>query len=54
MYCAEKGEFDLLLVWKVDRFFRRTLSLLEYVEYLNDYGVLFKSITQEFATDTSS
>lgn len=54
MYCASKNEFDLVLVWKVDRFFRKTLHLLEYVEFLTQYGVLFKSLTQEFETTTSS
>jgi DNA invertase Pin-like site-specific DNA recombinase len=34
MIAAKNKEFDLVLVWKVDRFFRRTLYMLEYVEYL--------------------
>lgn len=51
---ANNWEFDIVLVWKVDRFFRRLLSLLEYVEYLTHYWVLFKSVTQKFETTTSS
>lgn len=50
---AQKGEFDILLVWKIDRLFRSTLHLLEYVNTLFNYHVEFKSITQEFETNTA-
>lgn len=50
---AQKGEFDILLVWKIDRLFRSTLHLLEHVNTLFNYHVEFKSITQEFETNTA-
>jgi DNA invertase Pin-like site-specific DNA recombinase len=37
MKASKNNEFDLILVWKIDRFFRKTLYLLEYVEYLIDF-----------------
>ena len=47
---AQNNEFDILLVWKIDRFFRKTLLLLEWVELLDHYKVGFISITQQFDT----
>jgi DNA invertase Pin-like site-specific DNA recombinase len=31
---ASNKEFDIILVWKIDRFFRKTLFLLQYIEEL--------------------
>jgi len=54
MYCdAKNGDFDVLLVWKIDRFFRKTLYLLEGVEALDNLWVKFKSITQNFDTSNA-
>ena len=47
---AQLKEFDILLVWKIDRFFRKTLYLLEWVELLDELWVWFLSITQPFDT----
>lgn len=48
---AQNWEFDVLLVWKVDRFFRKTLYLLEWIEALDRLWVDFISITQPFHTE---
>src|SRR5438093_8490909 len=40
---AGRREFDVVLVWKLDRFFRRTLYLLEAIERLQKLGVGFIS-----------
>ncbi len=47
---AKNNKFDILLVWKIDRFFRKTLFLLEWVETLDKLGIWFISITQPFDT----
>jgi len=47
---AQKQEFDILLVWKVDRFSRKILHLLEWVEALEAMWVWFISTTQPFDT----
>ncbi len=47
---AQRQEFDIVLVWKVDRFFRKTLYLLEWIETLEKMWVWFRSITQPFDT----
>ena len=50
---AERREFDLLVVWALDRVGRSTLHTLEVVEKLDTLGVHFRSYTQG-AIDTSS
>jgi site-specific DNA recombinase len=47
---ARSKHFDLVLVWRLDRFFRSTRKTLEAVDELNKYGVGLKSITEEFDT----
>ncbi len=47
---AQRKEFDIVLVWKVDRFFRKSLYLLEWIEALENMGIGFTSITQPFDT----
>jgi len=47
---AKNNKFDILLVWKIDRFFRKTLYLLEWVETLDKLWIWFISITQPFDT----
>lgn len=49
---ARNWEFDVLMVWKIDRLYRRNFKLLEVVDLLEKLGISFKSITQDF--DTSS
>ena len=49
---AEKREFDVVLVYRLDRFFRKIILLLSAVEKLTEYNIGFKSTTEPF--DTSS
>ena len=49
-HSAQRWEFDILLVWKIDRFFRKTLYLLEWVDALDKLWIGFISITQNFDT----
>lgn len=50
---AKAKEFDAVLVYKIDRFFRKTLFLLQAIEELKNYGVGFIS-TSESGIDTTS
>lgn len=53
MKSAHRWEIDIVLVYKIDRFFRRILPLIEYVDILADYGVWFSSINQwDFNVDS--
>lgn len=38
-----EGKIDVLLVWKIDRLFRKTSYLLEFIEFLKLYSVNFVS-----------
>jgi len=49
---AQKHKFDVVLVYRLDRFFRNVRLLLESVETLGQYGVGLKSITEPFDTST--
>lgn len=49
---AEKGLFDTVLVWKIDRFGRDTLSGLSSIELLRNYNVEIISITEPFDLNT--
>lgn len=51
---AKNKEFDVVLVYKLDRFFRKLRLLLEAVEILGTYDVGFRSITELFDTTNSS
>lgn len=54
MFCdAKNWDFEVVLVWKIDRLFRKTLYLLEWVEALDNLWVKFKSITQKFDTSNA-
>lgn len=51
LFCdAERGYFKILLVYRIDRFFRSTLKLLNAVDELQKTGVSFRSITEPFDT----
>lgn len=43
---ANKGEFDSVLVWKIDRFFRKNELLHRYIRELSELGIEFISVTQ--------
>ncbi len=47
---AEKKEFDIVLVYKIDRLARKLLITLETIHKLGELGVEFSSITENFDT----
>ena len=49
---AEKGLFDTVLVWKVDRFGRDTLTGLSTIETLRKYNIEILSVTEPFDLNT--
>jgi len=51
---ARNKEFDILLVYRLDRFFRNLRLLLNTLEELKRLGIDFKSITESFDTSTLS
>jgi DNA invertase Pin-like site-specific DNA recombinase len=48
---ARMKRFDVVLVWKLDRFGRSIQQLIENVQALDGYGVRFVSLTQAIDTD---
>ncbi|MBU1164780.1 recombinase family protein [Patescibacteria group bacterium] len=52
MVSAKAKEFDIVLVYKLDRFSRNLKNLLELVTELGDYGIGFQSTTENFETAT--
>ncbi len=51
---AKQKKFNLVLVYKIDRFSRRLKDLLGLVDKLESFGVGFKSATEPFDTTTSA
>ena len=51
---AKNREFDVVLVYRLDRFFRSLKQVLGAVELLSDYKVAFKSATEQFETETTN
>ena len=51
---AKGRKFDLVLVYKIDRFSRNLKDLLNLVDELSSSGVGFKSATEPFDTTTSA
>ena len=47
---AKQGKLQMILVYRVDRFFRKNLSLLGAVDELQKTGVSIRSITEPFDT----
>ena len=47
---ARSGRFKVVLVYRIDRFFRNTRKLLDTVDELGKVGVSFKSVTEPFDT----
>ncbi|MET7420502.1 recombinase family protein [Dactylosporangium sp. NPDC005555] len=53
LHAAQADRFDVLLVYRVDRFTRRLSDLLELLGQLDEAGVAFVSATEPFDTSTS-
>jgi len=51
---ARAKKFDLILVYKLDRFSRRLRDILNILDELDSLGVQFKSATEPYDTTTSS
>jgi len=51
---AKNKRFNLVLVYKLDRFSRRLKDLISIVDELKERGVAFKSATEPFDTTTST
>jgi site-specific DNA recombinase len=49
---AENGEFDEVIVWKINRMARNQLDLLKIVDTLNKNNVTFRSYSENFETET--
>ncbi|MNW39545.1 DNA-invertase hin [compost metagenome] len=49
---AEKGLFDELLVWKMNRLARKNLDLLLILDHLDQHNVSFRSFTEKIETST--
>src|SRR5207249_1353117 len=51
---AKTGRFDLLLVYRVDRFSRSVRGLAQLLDELDKAGVAFRSATEPFDTTTAA
>lgn len=51
---AHKKKFDLILVYKLDRFSRRLRDILNILDELDVLGIEFKSATEPYETTTSA
>jgi len=49
---AKNREFDVVIVYRMDRFFRNLRLLLNTVAELREMGIEFKSVTEPFDTST--
>lgn len=49
---CEAGEFDEVLVWKISRLARKVIDLLSMVEKFEKNGVVFRSFSENFETET--
>ncbi len=50
---AYRGRFDVVLFWDLSRFSREgVLKTLQHLQRLSDYGVKWKSLTQEYLDST--
>jgi len=50
---AERKEFDVVLVYRLDRFGRKILLILDGVQRLSDCGVAFRSVNEPFDTSNA-
>jgi site-specific DNA recombinase len=51
---AQQKEFDIVLVWKMNRFSRKSLDLLGIVEMLQMKNIGFRSYTEQYETESPS
>ncbi len=51
---AHRHRFDVVMVWKLDRFARSALDALQWLEQLNGYGLGLKILTQDIDTTSSA
>lgn len=51
---SQKGLFDVVLVWKINRLARKQLDLLKIINELDKVNVSFRSCTESFETETPS
>lgn len=49
---AEQGQFDIVLVYRLDRFFRNIGHVIGAVEKLKEHKIAFRSATETFETET--
>lgn len=49
-----KNKFDLVVVWKLNRISRKLLDILNIVDLLNKHNIAFRSLTENFETETTS
>jgi putative DNA-invertase from lambdoid prophage Rac len=54
MKAAREHRFDAVLVWKLDRFGRSVLDLVDALHHLASWGVRFIGVSQGIDTDTSN
>jgi site-specific DNA recombinase len=51
MLDAQSGKFDVVVVDKIDRFYRHLSGLLSSLDQLNSYGVSFASVQEQLDAD---
>lgn len=54
MQAARKREIDAVVVWKLDRFGRSLIDLIQNIRELDSLGVRFVAVTQGIDTDQSN
>ncbi|WP_409482403.1 recombinase family protein [Bacillus safensis] len=54
LYDATQGEFDIVLVWKMNRLSRKSVDLLTIVDQLQKRNIGFRSYTEQYETETPS
>lgn len=52
LHDAKSKDFDVVVVWKVNRFSRKTKDLLNIVEELESKNIVFRSFTERYETET--
>ncbi len=52
LHDATENKFDLVIVWKLNRISRKLLDILNIVELLNKHNIAFRSLTENFETET--